>query len=156
MRSSLPDRRADAEIDRRSDHPARQPRGDREVHSVCPYCGVGCQISYQIKDEKIAFVQGRDGYSNENRLCVKGRFGFDYVTNPQRLMTPLIRKPGLAKGVNVDPADPYTHFREASWDEALDFAALGLAGSPRPMAARPSPASARPNAPTKRPICSRS
>ena len=100
---------------------------DREVHSVCPYCGVGCQISYQIKDEKIAFVQGRDGYSNENRLCVKGRFGFDYVTNPQRLMTPLIRKPGLAKGVNVDPADPYTHFREASWDEALDFAASGLA-----------------------------
>src|SRR5262245_39915142 len=100
---------------------------DREVHSVCPYCGVGCQISYQIKDDKIAFVQGRDGYSNENRLCVKGRFGFDYVTNPQRLMKPLIRKPGLAKGVNVDPANPYTHFREASWKEALDFAAAGLA-----------------------------
>ncbi len=100
---------------------------DREVHSVCPYCGVGCQISYEIKDENIAFVQGRDGYSNENRLCVKGRFGFDYVTNPQRLMKPLIRKPGLPKGVNVDPANPYTHFREASWNEALDFAAKGLA-----------------------------
>jgi formate dehydrogenase major subunit len=100
---------------------------DREVHSVCPYCGVGCQISYQIKDEKIAFVQGRDGYSNENRLCVKGRFGFDYVTNPQRLMKPLIRKPGLPKGVNVDPANPYTHFREATWEEALEFAASGLA-----------------------------
>jgi formate dehydrogenase major subunit len=100
---------------------------DREVHSVCPYCGVGCQISYQIKDEKIAFVQGRDGYSNENRLCVKGRFGFDYVTNPQRLMKPLIRKPGLPKGVNVDPSDPYTHFREASWEEALKLAAGGLA-----------------------------
>jgi formate dehydrogenase major subunit len=100
---------------------------DREVHSVCPYCGVGCQISYQIKDENIAFVQGRDGYSNENRLCVKGRFGFDYVTNPQRLMKPLIRKPGLPKGVNVDPANPYTHFREASWEEALECAAKGLA-----------------------------
>ena len=100
---------------------------DREVHSVCPYCGVGCQISYQIKDESIAFVQGRDGYSNENRLCVKGRFGFDYVTNPQRLMKPLIRKPGLPKAVDVDPANPYTHFRDASWDEALDFAAKGLA-----------------------------
>jgi formate dehydrogenase major subunit len=100
---------------------------DREVHSVCPYCGVGCQISYQIKDEKIAFVQGRNGYSNENRLCVKGRFGFDYVTNPQRLMKPLIRKPGLPKGVNIDPADPYSHFREASWEEALDVAASGLA-----------------------------
>ena len=100
---------------------------DREVQSVCPYCGVGCQISYQIKDEKIAFVQGVNGYSNENRLCVKGRFGFDYVSNPQRLMKPLIRKPDMPKGVNVDPSNPYTHFREASWDEALDVAASGLA-----------------------------
>ena len=100
---------------------------DREVHSVCPYCGVGCQISYQIKDNTIAFVQGRNGYSNENRLCVKGRFGFDYVTNPQRLMKPLIRKPGLPKRLDVDPSNPLTHFREASWDEALDVAAKGLA-----------------------------
>ena len=83
------------------------------------------QLSNQ--DHKIAFVQGRNGYSNENRLCVKGRFGFDYVTNPQRLMKPLIRKPGLPKGVDVDPANPYTHFRVASWDEALDTAAKGLA-----------------------------
>src|SRR6478752_126540 len=100
---------------------------DREVHSVCPYCGVGCQLSYQIKDEKIAFVQGRNGYSNENRLCVKGRFGFDYVTNPQRLMKPLIRKPGLPKRLDVDPSNPLTHFREASWEEALEVAAEGLA-----------------------------
>jgi formate dehydrogenase major subunit len=100
---------------------------DREVHSVCPYCGVGCQISYQIKDNKIAFVQGRNGYSNENRLCVKGRFGFDYVDNPQRLMKPLIRKPGLPKRLDVDPSKPLTHFREASWEEALEVAAKGLA-----------------------------
>ena len=100
---------------------------DREVHSVCPYCGVGCQISYQIKDNTIAFVQGRNGYSNENRLCVKGRFGFDYVKNPQRLMKPLIRKPGLPKRLDVDPSNPLTHFREASWDEVLDVAAKGLA-----------------------------
>jgi formate dehydrogenase major subunit len=100
---------------------------DREVHSVCPYCGVGCQISYQIKDNTIAFVQGRDGYSNENRLCVKGRFGFDYVVNPQRLMKPLIRKPGLPKRLDVDPSNPLSHFREASWEEALEVAAKGLA-----------------------------
>ena len=100
---------------------------DREVHSVCPYCGVGCQISYQIKDNTIAFVQGRNGYSNENRLCVKGRFGFDYVKNPQRLMKPLIRQPGLPKRLDVDPSNPLTHFREASWDEALDVASKGLA-----------------------------
>jgi formate dehydrogenase major subunit len=100
---------------------------DREVHSVCPYCGVGCQISYEIKDNAIAFVQGRNGYSNENRLCVKGRFGFDYVNNPQRLMKPLIRKPGMPKRLDVDPSNTLTHFREASWEEALDFAARGLA-----------------------------
>ena len=100
---------------------------DREVHSVCPYCGVGCQVSYQIKDEQIAFVQGHDGPANENRLCVKGRFGFDYVTNPQRLLKPLIRKAGLPKRLDVDPSNPLTHFREASWEEALDVAAAGLA-----------------------------
>ncbi len=99
---------------------------DREVHSVCPYCGVGCQITYKIRGDEIAWVEGRGGPANENRLCVKGRFGFDYVTNPERLMKPLIRKPGLPKGLDMDPRDPSTHFREASWEEALDFAARGL------------------------------
>jgi len=100
---------------------------DREVKSVCPYCGVGCQISFKIKDEKIAWVDGLPGPSNESRLCVKGRFGFDYITHPHRLKTPLIRrKDAPAKGLNVDPSNPYTHFREATWDEALDAAANGL------------------------------
>ena len=112
-------------VDSITQHGSREV--DREVHSVCPYCGVGCQISYEIKDNTIAFVQGHNGYSNENRLCVKGRFGFDYVNNPQRLMKPLIRKPGLPKRLDVDPSNPLTHFREASWEEALDFAARGLA-----------------------------
>src|SRR6476661_1345366 len=106
---------------------------DRKVDSVCPYCGVGCQIFYNIRRDTesgrdhIAFVEGTGGPANENRLCVKGRFGFDYVTNPERLMKPLIRKPGLPKRLDVDPSNPLTHFREASWDEALDFAARGLA-----------------------------
>ena len=65
---------------------------DREVNSVCPYCGVGCQLTYKIKDEKIVAAVGRDGPANNNRLCVKGRFGFDYVHNPERLTKPLIRK----------------------------------------------------------------
>jgi formate dehydrogenase major subunit len=101
---------------------------DRRVDSICPYCGVGCQLSYHIKDEKILFVEGRDGPSNQNRLCVKGRFGFDYPNHPSRLTTPLIRKAGAAKGLDpaFDPAWPLTHFREASWDEALAFAAQGL------------------------------
>ena len=65
---------------------------DREVHSVCPYCGVGCQLTYHIKDDKLLYVSGRNGPANENRLCVKGRFGFDYVHNPQRLLKPMIRQ----------------------------------------------------------------
>lgn len=100
---------------------------DREVKSVCPYCGVGCQLSFKIKDEKIAWVDGIEGPSNENRLCVKGRFGFDYIDHPHRLTNPLIRRDDApAKGLNVDPSDPSTHFREASWEEALEVAAKGL------------------------------
>ena len=100
---------------------------DREVQSVCPYCGVGCQLSFKIKDDKIAWVDGIDGPANENRLCVKGRFGFDYITHPHRLTKPLIRRENMPKGLNVDPANPLTHFREASWEEAMEFAANGLA-----------------------------
>ena len=101
---------------------------DRTVDSVCPYCGVGCQLTYQIKDDKIVAVTGRNGPANENRLCVKGRFGFDYVHNKQRLLKPLIRKDGVPKVPHefIDPSNPYTHFREATWDEALDRAAAGL------------------------------
>lgn len=101
---------------------------DRTVDSVCPYCGVGCQLTYQIKDDKIVAVVGRSGPANENRLCVKGRFGFDYVTNPQRLLKPMIRKDGVPKVPHefIDPSNPWTHFREATWEEALDRAAEGL------------------------------
>ena len=102
---------------------------DRMVDSLCPFCGVGCQVTYQIKDEKIIYAEGRDGPANHNRLCVKGRFGFDYIHHPHRLTTPLIRLPNVRKDANdqVDPANPFTHFREATWEEALDVAAKGLA-----------------------------
>ena len=131
---------------------------DREVRSVCPYCGVGCQISYKIRDDRIAWVDGVDGPSNENRLCVKGRFGFDYVAHPHRLTMPLIRRDDAPpKGLNVDPSNPLTHFRQASWDEALDARGrrarrARAAGT----AARRSPASAARSARTRRPISSRS
>jgi formate dehydrogenase major subunit len=101
---------------------------DREVDSLCPYCGVGCQVSYKVKDERVVYAEGRDGPANHNRLCVKGRFGFDYIHHPDRLTKPLIRLENVAKDANdqVDPASPWTHFREATWEEALDRAAAGL------------------------------
>ncbi len=101
---------------------------DREVDSLCPFCGVGCQVTYKVKEEKIVYAEGRDGPANHNRLCVKGRFGFDYIHHPHRLTKPLVRLPNAKKDANdqVDPANPFTHFREASWEEALDIAAKGL------------------------------
>jgi len=102
---------------------------DRQVDSVCPYCGVGCQLTFSIRDEKIVAVSGRDGPANKGRLCVKGRYGFDYIANPERLTTPLIRREDVPKSASLpfDPANPLTHFREASWEEALDMAASRLA-----------------------------
>ena len=98
---------------------------DKQVRSVCPYCGVGCQITYNVKDNKILFVDGADGPSNHGRLCVKGRYGFDYVHHKQRLLKPLVRKPGVPKHADftMDPAHPLEYFREATWEEALDLAA---------------------------------
>jgi formate dehydrogenase major subunit len=102
---------------------------DRQVDSVCPYCGVGCQLTFSVKDEAIVAVSGRAGPANKGRLCVKGRYGFDYIANPERLTTPLIRREDVPKSASMpfDPANPLTHFREASWDEAMAFAADGLA-----------------------------
>ena len=100
---------------------------DSEVASVCPFCGVGCQVSLRVKDGRIKYVDGLNGPANEGRLCVKGRFGFDYIHHPHRLTKPLIRREDApAKGLNVDPGNWQEYFREADWTEALDFAAGGL------------------------------
>ncbi|AZV79433.1 formate dehydrogenase subunit alpha [Parasedimentitalea marina] len=100
---------------------------DSETESVCPFCGVGCKVSLKVKDGKVKSVEGINGPANEGRLCVKGRFGFDYIHHPHRLTKPLIRRDDApAKGLNVDPGNLGTHFREATWDEALDLAAKGL------------------------------
>jgi formate dehydrogenase major subunit len=100
---------------------------DKTVDSTCPYCGVGCLIKYHVKDNKILYTEGRDGFTNHLRLCVKGRYGFNYIDNPLRLTKPLIRREGVAKTTELlDPKDLDSVFREASWEEALDFAANGL------------------------------
>jgi len=97
---------------------------DRSVASVCPYCGVGCQLTYHVRDNKIAYVEGRDGPANHGRLCVKGRYGFDYAHHPQRLTVPLIRRADAPKrgDFTMDPERVLDVFREASWDEALALA----------------------------------
>jgi predicted molibdopterin-dependent oxidoreductase YjgC len=88
---------------------------DRIVHSTCPYCGVGCQLDLHIKDDTIFRVSGRfDNQVNYGNLCVKGRFGYDYVHAPDRLTDPLIRK------------DRQQAFQQTSWDEALTTVAEKL------------------------------
>jgi formate dehydrogenase major subunit len=102
---------------------------DKQVDSVCPYCGVGCQLTYNVKDNKILYVEGRDGPANHGRLCVKGRYGFDYAHHPHRLTKPLIRRAGVPKtgDFTMDPSTVMEVFREASWEEALALAGGTLA-----------------------------
>ncbi|SFR36819.1 formate dehydrogenase subunit alpha [Litoreibacter janthinus] len=108
---------------------------DSEVESICPFCGVGCQISLKVKDGKVKYVDGINGPANEGRLCVKGRFGFDYIHHDHRLTKPLIRRNDApAKGMNVDPGNWQDVFREATWEEALDAAADGMKGRGREVA----------------------
>ena len=101
---------------------------EKKIKSVCPYCGVGCQLEYNINDNKIAYVDGADGPANLNRLCVKGRFGFDYVNNPERLTKPLIRIQGKDKDLHpsINFSNVHEYFRESTWEEALDIAAKGF------------------------------
>jgi formate dehydrogenase major subunit len=99
----------------------------RKVDSVCPYCGVGCRITYHVDDGHIVRVDGQDGIANASRLCVKGRFGFDYVHHEGRLTTPLVRRDGVPKDPTKVRLDDWRHvFREASWDEALERATESL------------------------------
>ncbi|HOA92898.1 MAG TPA: formate dehydrogenase subunit alpha [Quisquiliibacterium sp.] len=109
-------------------HPGREDVPVERVDTLCPFCGVGCQLTYHVRDNRILWADGRDGPANRARLCVKGRFGFDYAMSPQRLTVPLVRRDGVPKNPRFDrvPADWRDAFREATWDEALDLAAGGL------------------------------
>ena len=102
---------------------------DKQVESLCPFCGVGCQLTYNVKDDKILYVEGRDGPANQGRLCVKGRYGFDYAHHPHRLTVPLIRRSDAPKrgDMEMDPTRVMEFFREASWEEALELAGGKLA-----------------------------
>ena len=132
---------------------------DKVVATLCPFCGVGCQTSVAVKDNRIVQVDGRNGYANENRLCVKGRFGFDYVASPERLTKPLIRRDDAPRNVRLHAAvrRPLERVPRSHLGRGAD--ACGEAGSRKSStsaAARRCPASARRRARTRRPISSRS
>jgi predicted molibdopterin-dependent oxidoreductase YjgC len=92
--------------------PLRQNKME-QVQTTCPYCGVGCQLELNVADGKVWDVTTNDEVGvNQGSLCVKGRFGFDFIHHPDRLTRPLIRKNG--------------QFRETTWDEAWDFAGRRL------------------------------
>ena len=81
-----------------------------KIRTTCPYCGVGCQQFLHVQNGRIVSVTGvEDAAPNQGRLCVKGRFGYDFIYSEERLKTPLIRENG--------------NFRKASWDEALNLVA---------------------------------
>lgn len=100
---------------------------DRIVRTTCPYCGVGCQIELNIKNERIISTGTPENAApNYGRLCAKGRYGTDFTHHQSRLKSPLIRKNiGIGKRTPVG----LDGFREASWDEALDLAADRIAGT---------------------------
>lgn len=89
---------------------------ERRVDSLCPFCGVGCQLTYHVSGNRIRYVEGRNGPANHGRLCVKGRFGFDYVASRERLDVPLVRRADAPKQPVFErvPADWRDQFREAS------------------------------------------
>lgn len=97
----------------------------KQVDSLCPYCGVGCSLTYTVDTAHNTIVQiaGRDSPVNHGRLCVKGRYGFDYTHHEERLLTPLIRKADYYPKTTEGMANPREAFREATWEEALSLAA---------------------------------
>ena len=159
------------------DVPIRPREELKSVDSVCPYCGVGCALTYHVDEERgaISFAEGREQPGNHGRLCVKGRYGWDYAASPQRLTVPLIRREGsYPKGAlsgdvqrrGPRPAQAGRPRRLGRGPAALPRGELGGGARPRGVAAQGrstastararSPASARPSAPTRRPTSSRS
>lgn len=107
--------------------PKHEKQASREVKTICPYCGVGCSLYLGIRGNEIVTVRGdKDSPVNHGGLCVKGRFGFDFVKHVDRLTKPMIRNEGRRKDIKVD-GNFREVFREASWDEALGLVAKRLA-----------------------------
>jgi len=96
---------------------------DRIVPTTCPYCGVGCNLELHVKDDYIYRVTSPfDSVVNHGNLCVKGRFGYDFIYHKNRVTAPLIRKTPQVPGQRTQAFD-LSEWREVSWDEALDATA---------------------------------
>ena len=92
-----------------------RPWETEKVRTTCTYCGVGCQIYLHVKDNRVVKVTGvEDAAPNYGSLCVKGKFGFEFINSAERLTTPLIKEDG--------------GFRDATWEEALNLVANRLGG----------------------------
>jgi predicted molibdopterin-dependent oxidoreductase YjgC len=89
-----------------------RPWETQKVRTTCSYCGVGCQLELHVKNNQVVKVNGADAAPNHGSLCVKGRFGFNFINSPERLTKPLIKENGK--------------FKEVSWDKALDLVAKKL------------------------------
>ena len=101
-------------------------RPDRIVTTVCPYCGVGCNLELSLRDDAIYRVSSpAESVINHGNLCVKGRFGYDFVYHPKRVTTPLVRRTPQAPGRRTQAFDR-SEWRQATWDEALDLIAERL------------------------------
>lgn len=103
-------------------------KADRVVDGLCPFCGVGCLTSVHMKGNDIIKVDGRGGVANRGKLCIKGRFGMDYVMSPERLTKPMVRRDDAPNhaGLQLTLEDMPKYFREVSWEEALERAASGF------------------------------
>ncbi len=106
----------------------REVYADKSIDTLCPFCGVGCQTKVYVKNSKIVQIDGRGGPANNKRLCIKGRFGYDYAASPERLTKPLIRREDARKDGNMklEYGNISRIFREATWQEALQKAAEGF------------------------------
>ncbi len=106
----------------------REVTADRVVDGLCPFCGVGCLTSVHMKGNDIIKVDGRRGVANRGKLCIKGRFGMDYVMSEERLTKPMVRRDDAPKSADAHMTLANIHevFREVTWEEALDRAAAGF------------------------------
>lgn len=98
-------------------------KSDRVTSTTCPYCGVGCNLQLHSKEGFIYRITSpHDAVVNQGNLCVKGRFGYDFMYHPDRVTSPLIRRQPQQAGQRTQAFDR-SEWREVSWDEALDFVA---------------------------------